>query len=124
MTQKRMDDMEQDIRALKIRVNVLLILGILSFILTIAKLFIPSLSTNPAPPSNTNSVQIGGHKPTPQREYLSTDEVAEREGVSARTVTSWIEQSRIAPMPIKSDRAWIIDRKYKILPQITQINNN
>jgi hypothetical protein len=118
MTQKRMDDMEQDIRALKIRVNVLLILGVLSFILTIAKLFIPSLSTNPPPSSNTNSVQIGGHKPTPQREYLSTDEVAEREGVSARTVISWIEQSRIDPMPIKSDRAWIIAVNYRILPQV------
>jgi hypothetical protein len=114
-----MDDMEQDIRALKIRVNVLLILGVLSFLLTIAKLFIPSLSTNPPPPSNTNSVQIGGHKPTPQREYLSADEVAEREGVSARTVTSWIEQSRISPMPVKSDRAWIIAVNYRILPQTT-----
>jgi len=115
-----MEEMESEIRALKIRVNVLLILGVLSFLLTIAKLFIPSLSTNPTPSTNTNSVQISGaDKANPQREYLSTDEVAEREGVSARTVTSWIEQSRISPMPIKSDRAWIIAVNYRILPQTT-----
>jgi len=85
--------METEIKALKIRVNILLAMGVLSFILTVAKLLMPSFSHVPTTtPTNTNSVQIGGaSKEKPQREFLNSDEVGEREGVSSRTVTSWIE---------------------------------
>lgn len=115
-----MKAMKTDMYALKVRMNILMAIGFISFLLTLAKFFMSAPSSHLPPPTNTNSVQISGaDKPTPQREYLSTDEVAQREGVSARTITSWIEQSRISPMPIKSDRAWIIAVNYRILPQTT-----
>jgi len=109
--------MEKEIATLKNRVNLLLALGIVSFVLTLVKLFIPMPQTSPAP-SNTNSVQIGGaSKEKPQREFLNSDEVGEREGVSSRTVTSWIEQGRIYPQPTRQGRAWVIAADYRILPQ-------
>jgi len=64
-----MNDMEYEIKALKIRVNILLVMGGLSFILTIAKLVFPAFTPHATPPpSNTNSVQIGENaKDQPQR---------------------------------------------------------
>jgi len=115
--------MEQEIKALKIRVNFLIGLGVLSFALTVLKLLVPALSLQPhAPtPTNTNSVQIGGaSKEKPQREYLNTEEAAEREGVSARTILSYIEANRIDPQPTRQGRAWVIAADYRILPQTTE----
>jgi len=113
-----MDDMEQEIRALKIRVNFLLAMSAISLLLSFIKAVYLATSA-PDAPTNTNSVQIGDVKTKPQRDHLTTDEVAEREGVTARTVISWIEQNRIFPAPVKSDRAWIISADYRILPQLT-----
>lgn len=117
--------MENKIRSLEIRINVLLVLGTLSFILTLAKIAIPALNHSPAPSSNNNSVQIGGaEKPKPQREFLNTDEVAEREGVSTRTVTNYIETGRIYPQPTRNGRAWIIADDYRILPITAELTEN
>jgi len=124
--EKEIKTMKSDMYALKIRMNILMIIGAISLIFTIVKFFLSlNIDNIPTPSTNTNSVQISGaDKVNPQREYLSTDEVAEREGVSARTITSWIEQCRISPMPIKSDRAWIIAVDYRILPQVAVTTKN
>ena len=53
-----MNNMEYEIKALKIRVNILLVMGGLSFVLTIAKLIFPAFTSHATPaPTNTNSVQ-------------------------------------------------------------------
>ena len=126
MTTKRMDDIEIEIKALKIRVNIILTLGVLSFILTVLKLLMPTLSAQPHTlPPNTNSVQIGAEsKEKPQREFLNSDEVGEREGVTSRTVISWIEQGRIEPQPTRNGMAWIIAADYRILPQTAELTEN
>lgn len=73
-----------------------------------------------APTTNTaegGSVKIGltdgidSHKT-----YMTTREVAEKEGVSQRTVNAWIQSKRIDPEPVQSDRAWQISVDYRILP--------
>lgn len=107
--------METKIRSLEIRINVLLVLGTLSFLVSLGKL-LPILAPQHVP-SNLNSVQIGNaSKEKPQREFLNSDEVGEREGVSSRTVTSWIEQGRIHPQPTRQGRAWTIAADYRLLP--------
>lgn len=111
--------MENEIKALKNRVNAVLAMSAISLFVTILKLAIVVSDSDIQAPSNNNSVQIGDVKTKPQRDHLTTDEVAEREGVTARTVISWIEQNRIYPAPIKSERAWIIAADYRILPQLT-----
>lgn len=117
--------MEHEIKALKIRVNILLVMGVLSFLLTIAKILFPAISNQAPPSSNTNSVQIGNaSKEKPQREFLNSDEVGEREGVSSRTVTSWIEQGRIYPQPTRQGRAWTIAANYRLLPINTELTEN
>ena len=129
MTQKRMDDMEIQIKALNDRVdkvmtrmNILMIIGLLSPIASLLIKFFLVIPTPAAtPPNNTNSVQIGGtEQPKPQREYLDSDEVGEREGVTSRTVINWIEQGRISPQPTRQGRAWIISANYRILPQAAE----
>jgi len=73
------------------------------------------------PTSNTaegGSVRIGLNRPgeDSQKTYLTTREVADKEGVSQRTVTSWIQSKRIDPEPVQADRAWQIAVNYRILP--------
>lgn len=103
---------------LMMRMNITILIGLIGLILTLYKLFSAVQYPQAAPPTNTNSVQIGGtEQPKPQREYLDSDEVGEREGVSSRTVTSWIEQGRILPQPTRQGRAWVIAADYRILPQ-------
>lgn len=125
MTQKRMDDIELDIKALKTRVNIILMIGVASFILTVLKLLVPALAQPHTPSTNSNSVQIGADsKENPQREFLNSDEVGEREGVTSRTVISWIEQGRIEPQPTRNGRAWTIAAGYRILPQSAELTEN
>jgi len=116
---KRMDDMENEIKTIKKTLNAVLAMSSVSLFLTIMKIILILPDYEPTAPSNNNSVQIGDVKTKPQRDHLTTEEVAEREGVTARTVISWIEQNRIYPAPVKSDRAWIISADYRILPQLT-----
>ncbi len=110
--------MEIEIKSLNRKVNFLIVISAIGTLVTLAKMLM-LLPAQQSTPSNTNNVQIGDHQPTPQRDYMTSEEVAEKEGVSARTVTYWIEQGRIEPPPTKSDRAWIISANYRILPQLT-----
>ena len=73
-----------------------------------------------APTTNTaegGSVKIGlSDGIDSQKTYLTTKEVAEKEGVSQRTVNAWILEGRVDPKPEQSDRAWHIAVDYRILP--------
>jgi len=75
-------------------------------------------NTGPSAPSASgNTVTIGdAKKPEPQRDYLTTLELGDREGVAQRTITTWIAEGRITPTPIQKGRCWLIDTQYKILP--------
>jgi len=106
---------------LMMRMNITILIGLIGLILTLYKLFSAVQYPQVSPPTNTNSVQIGGaEQPKPQREYLDSDEVGEREGVTSRTVISWIEQGRIYPQPTRQGRAWVIAADYRILPQTAE----
>jgi len=104
------------------RMSILMIIGLLSPIASLLIKFFLVIPTPVSPPTNTNSVQIGGtEQPKPQREYLSTEEVAEREGVSARTILSYIVANRVSPQPTRQGRAWVISANYRILPQTSEL---
>ena len=82
---------------------------------------IPAPVKEVQPTTNTaegGSVRIGLARPgeDSQKTYLTTREVADKEGVSQRTVNAWIQASRIDPKPVQSDRAWQIAVDYRILP--------
>ena len=122
--------MDEQIKALNLRVdslmtrmNVVLVFSAIGFLITCVKLAMSVSQPHSAPaPTNTNSVQIGNaDEKKPQREFLNSDEVGEREGVSSRTVTSWIEQGRIYPQPTRQGRAWIIAADYRLLPITTEL---
>ena len=53
------------------------------------------------------------------REYLTVQEVAEREQKDERTILLWIEGGRIDPTPIKAGKSWSISADYRILPQVS-----
>jgi len=93
--------------------NSVLVLQVIGIVVSIL-LFALKMAFNApsAPAQNTQDVRIGETSAlNPQRDYLSTDEVAEREGVTARTVTSWINGNKVF-----QGRAWIIAEDYRILP--------
>jgi len=123
-----MDEMETEIKLLNRKVNFLIVLSAVGTLVTVVKMLLALPHTPNTPPTNTNSVQIGGtNELKPQREYLSTEEVAEREGVSARTILSYIDGNRVSPQPTRQGRAWVISADYRILPQTaaeTAQNNN
>jgi len=78
----------------------------------------PPVATPTTNTAEGGSVRIGLAHPREdsQKTYLTTREVADKEGVSQRTVTSWIQSNRIEPKPVQSDRAWQISVDYRILP--------
>lgn len=53
------------------------------------------------------------------REFLTVQEVAEREGMDERTILLWIEGGRIEPVPVKEGKSWVIAEDYRILPQVS-----
>lgn len=52
------------------------------------------------------------------REFLTVQEVAEREGKAERTIIEWIETGRIDPQPTKPGKEWCVAAEYRILPQV------
>lgn len=58
------------------------------------------------------------------REYLTVQEVAEKEQKDERTILLWIEGGRIDPTPIKQGKSWSISADYRILPQVSATFRN
>lgn len=52
--------------------------------------------------------------------YLTTAEVATREGVDPRTILNYIEANRIEPAPEKQGKEWTISANYRILPKSSE----
>lgn len=69
--------------------------------------------------TNTNTVSIGKGTADSEthRGYLTTEEVAQKEKVTARTVLNWIEEGKIDPPPTKEGKAWTISENYRLLPK-------
>lgn len=99
-----MSELETRLDKLETRMNSVLVLQVIGIVVSILLFALKmAMGMNATPAQNTQDVRIG--ETSALRDYLSTDEVAEREGVTARTVTSWINGS-----------AWIIAEDYRILP--------
>lgn len=50
------------------------------------------------------------------RTWLTTQEVAAREGITDRTVINYIAQKMIDPPPVQMGKAWHIAENYRIIP--------
>ncbi len=48
--------------------------------------------------------------------WLTTKDVAEREGITERTVINYIENGMIEPTPVKNGKAWEIAENFRIVP--------
>lgn len=48
--------------------------------------------------------------------WLTTKDVAEREGITERTVINYIENGMIEPTPVKNGKAWEIAEHFRIIP--------
>lgn len=71
----------------------------------------------------SQSVNVGaveGVAADSAREYLTVQEVAEREGVTDRTILNWIDEGRIHPAPIKEGKSWVIAEDFRILPHVAE----
>ena len=113
--------MENEIKQLKKQCRRTEIWAVIGLVISVIKFMQPMLHNMPGTaPSNTNSVQIGTTNgmdaAKPQRDYLRTDEVAEREGVAVRTVTEWVKDGRFFPMPKQHGRGWEFSVNYELLP--------
>lgn len=113
--------MESEIKQLKKQVRRTEIWAVIGLVISFIKLIQPLM--NPiqpvTPATNTNSVEIsnaGAMAKEPQRDYLRTDEVAQREGVAERTVISWVHARRFEPMPVQGGRGWEFAADYRVLP--------
>jgi hypothetical protein len=114
--EREIDEIKKELCSLRLWTLIGIAVNVVLFML---KTFLPIGGTGMASSVHGNNVQIGaGISPeNPQRDYLRTDEVAEREGVAPRTVLEWVYDGRISPPPIKTDRAWQFAADYRILPQ-------
>lgn len=110
-----MSELETRLDKLETRMNSVLVLQVIGIVVSILLFALKmAMGMNATPAQNTQDVRIG--ETSALRDYLSTDEVAEREGVTARTVTSWINGNKVFPPPTRQGRAWIIAEDYRILP--------
>lgn len=71
---------------------------------------------------NSTSVNVGAAEAakltseTSRRDYLTTADVAEREGVSESAVLDWIALGRFIPPPAKEGKAWTFAKTYRLTP--------
>jgi len=48
--------------------------------------------------------------------WLTTKDVAERQGITERTVLNYIENGMIEPTPVKNGKSWEIAENFRIVP--------
>lgn len=108
-----------EIRETLKKLNWLIIAGVVVGLLNLVMGRIPPHGSSAA---NTQSVNLGAADEAEatlvatHRTYLTTADVAKKEGVSVREVTDMITQGEIAPPPVKDGREWRIAEDYRILP--------
>ena len=116
----RIDKLEKAVTRIEIWV-------IIGAIISVLMRCLPVPQAPPAPATNgsgNSHVQIATSPESlaeseSRREYFTVSEVAEREGLSDRTIISAIEQGRIVPAPNRTGRAWQISRDYRYQPPTT-----
>jgi hypothetical protein len=68
----------------------------------------------------SQSVNVGQNKDATlakgAKTWLTTKDVAERQGITERTVLNYIESGMIDPAPVKNGKAWEIAENFRILP--------
>lgn len=99
------------------RIEMLIILGIVGAILNLV-LSASLTSGGAGPHQSTSVITSDASKLASQsaRAYLTTADVALREGIAERTVVEYINQGRISPAPEKTGKSWSIAAEYRILP--------
>lgn len=122
----RIPEMENRITKIENKMNWLLALGILSFLLTLYRtLQLPGTAPQTVPATQNQSVKIGQTPETPpgtvtaaeHLETLTVQQVARELGISDRAVITAIAEDRILPEPSKpGNRAWAIAKDYRYLP--------
>lgn len=69
----------------------------------------------------SQSVKIGGTESEcddqSRKTWLTTQQVAEREKVTERTILNYIEAGTIEPAPVKAGKEWQISADYRIIPK-------
>jgi hypothetical protein len=74
--------------------------------------------------NNTNNLSIGSpttsDADTSHKDFISTEDVAAKEKVTARTVINWINHGLIQPAPTKEGKSWVISENYRILPHSSE----
>lgn len=93
---------------------------VLSFLVGVLNLVMKSAPSGSAPqPQSVNVGQTKDEAATlaSSRDYLTTADIAQRENVTERAVTEWINAGRIQPEPVKQGKAWVIAKNFRIIPQ-------
>jgi len=73
----------------------------------------------------SQNVNVGKATTTPEladtaRDYVTTAEIATREKVTERAVLDWIAEGRIQPPPVKTGKAWVIAKNFRIVPNLSE----
>lgn len=102
------------------KLNWLIIAGVVVGVLNLVINRAPSASL-PTPQHQTTSVNVGDAeadlKNVSARTWLTTQEVAKREGVTDHTITNYIAARQIEPPPEKDGKSYRIAEHYRILPK-------
>jgi hypothetical protein len=65
---------------------------------------------------NVGQTKEGKESQMTAKTWLTTKDVAEREGITERTVINYIENGMIEPTPRKNGKAWEIAEHFRIIP--------
>lgn len=65
---------------------------------------------------NVGQAKDGKDAQMTAKTWLTTKDVAEREGITERTVINYIEHGMIEPTPRKNGKAWEIAEHFRIIP--------
>ena len=65
---------------------------------------------------NVGQAKDGKESQMTAKTWLTTKDVAEREGITERTVINYIENGMIEPTPRKNGKAWEIAANFRIVP--------
>lgn len=65
---------------------------------------------------NVGQAKDGKDAQMTAKTWLTTKDVAEREGITERTVINYIEHGMIEPTPRKNGKAWEIAANFRIIP--------
>lgn len=65
---------------------------------------------------NVGQTKDGEESQMTAKTWLTTKDVAQREGITERTVINYIENGMIEPTPKKNGKAWEIAPEFRIVP--------